>query len=98
VARIEFAEAVALDIERIAEHLLVHEATNVGARIDAIVEACAVLERHPLIGRRADDGLRELVIGHGAQGYVALYAYAADTDLVLVLAVMAQREAGYGRE
>ncbi len=98
MARVEFAEAVALDLERITEHLLVHEAANIGARIDAIIEACAVLERHPLIGRRADDGLRELVIGHGAQRYVALYDYGANTDLVLVLAVKAQREAGYGRE
>ena len=98
MARVEFAEAAALDMERVAEHLLTHEAADVEARIDAIVEACAVLERHPLIGRRADDGLRELVIGRGARGYVALYDYAADADLVLVLAVKAQREAGYGRE
>ena len=98
MARVEFAEAMAQDIERIADHLMAHEATDIDARIGAIVEACAVLERHPLIGRRADDGLRELVIGHVVRGYVALYEYAADADLVLVLAVKAQREAGYGRE
>ncbi len=98
MARVEFSEAVGLDIERIADHLLAHEASGIEARIDAIFEACAVLERHPLIGRRADDGLRELVIGHGTRGYVALYDYAADADLVLVLALKAQREAGYGRE
>jgi toxin ParE1/3/4 len=98
VARVEFAEAVALDIGRISDHLLTHEASDIEAHIDAIFEACAVLDRHPLIGRRADDGLRELVIGHGTRGYVALYDYAAEADLVLVLAVKAQREAGYGRE
>lgn len=97
MARVEFAEGVALDIERIAVHLSSHEASAIQSRIDGIVEACAVLERHPLIGRRTDDGLRELVIGQGARGYVALYAYATDTDLVLVLAVKAQREAGYAR-
>jgi toxin ParE1/3/4 len=98
MARVEFAERVPLDIERIVDHLLSHEALDIEARIDGIVDACSVLERHPLIGRRTDDGLRELVIGRGVRGYVALYDHDADTDVVLVLAVKAQREAGYARE
>ena len=98
MARVEFAERVALDFERILNHLLARDAADVEARVGEIIEACAVLERHPLIGRRTESGLRELVIGRGARGYVALYDYAAAADLVLVLALKAQREAGYANE
>lgn len=40
---------------------------------------------------------RELVIGHGARGCLALYRYVAEIDTVFVLAVRSQREAGYAR-
>jgi toxin ParE1/3/4 len=98
VARVEFAERVPQDIDRIVDHLLAHDVLDIQARIDGIVDACSVLERHPLIGRRTEDGLRELVIGRGVRGYVALYDYDAHTDVALVLAVKAQREAGYAQE
>jgi hypothetical protein len=95
VARVEFAERVTLDVDRSVEHLLAHEAADVEARIGDIIDACSVLERHPLIGRRVGADLRELVIGQGARGYLGLYHHDAVADLVLVLAVKAQREAGY---
>ena len=45
------------------------------------------------------DGERgELVIGRGAHGDVALYRFVPELDTVVVLAVRAQREAGYGVE
>ncbi len=43
------------------------------------------------------DGKRELVIGRATRGYVALYRYVAAIDTVFLLAVQAQREAGYKR-
>ena len=54
-----------------------------------------VLERNPLIGRPARGDLRELVIGRRARGYVALYRYVAELDVVFVLAIRGQKEAGY---
>lgn len=66
-----------------------------GAVVDRIAEAVEVLERHPLIGHPAEDSLRELVISRGKTGYVALYHYDPDEDLVVILAIRAQREAGY---
>lgn len=63
--------------------------------VDVIVEAVSVLERHPLIGRPAEHGLRELVISRGKTGYVALYDFRAVTDEVVILAIRAQREAGF---
>jgi plasmid stabilization system protein ParE len=95
VARLEFADRLTLDIERIATHLAAHDATDIDARLGDITDACAVLERHPLIGRQTADGLHELVIGRGSRGYVALYEFDAALDLVLVLAMKAQREESY---
>jgi plasmid stabilization system protein ParE len=46
---------------------------------------------HPLLGRPAGHGLRELLISRGRTGYVALYQYDAATDAVVVLAVRHQR-------
>ena len=54
-----------------------------------------VLARHPLIGRPAEKGLHELLISRGKSGYAALYRYLEAADVVLVLALRHQREAGY---
>jgi toxin ParE1/3/4 len=40
-------------------------------------------------------GKRELVIGRGSRGYVALYRYVPEMDIVFILALRSQREAGY---
>ncbi|MGH8623197.1 MAG: type II toxin-antitoxin system RelE/ParE family toxin, partial [Burkholderiales bacterium] len=61
------------------------------------IRAIDVLERNPLIGRAARVGLRELVIGQRARGYIALYRYIAELDTVFILAFRGQKEAGYGR-
>ena len=57
-----------------------------------------MLETNPLIGRPAENGKRELVIGRRSHGYVALYRYVAEIDTVFVLAIRAQREAGFGQD
>ena len=55
------------------------------------------LHTTPDIGRPFDgeEGLRELVIGFGSSGYVALYRHDSADDAVYVLALRHQREAGY---
>ncbi len=45
--------------------------------------------------RPVKDGKRELVIGKGVRGYVALYRYLAEVDTVFILAIRAQRESGF---
>ena len=64
-------------------------------RIGEIVQAVQILARNPLIGRKVRGGKRELVIGQGSRGYVALYRFVPDLDTVFVLAVRSQRESGY---
>jgi len=63
--------------------------------IDRIASAVEILEHHPLIGRLVERGMRELVISRRKTGYIALYDDDADDDLVVVLAIRHQREAGY---
>lgn len=95
MARIELAPEVGGDLERILDHLQRHEAARVQDRLREIIQAISVLETNPLIGRLAAGDKRELVIGRAAHGYLALYRYVPQLDTVFVLAVRAQREAGF---
>lgn len=95
--RIELAPEVGEDFERILDHLASHRSAHIAARLREIVAAINVLATNPLIGRPAGNGKRELVIGKGPHGYMALYRYVDSLDIVFVLAVRAQREAGFTR-
>jgi len=95
VARIELAPGMFDDFDRILEHLAQFESPAVSTRIDEIMRAIDVLASNPLIGRPTATSMRELLIGRDAAGYVALYRYVDALDIVLVLALWSQREAGY---
>jgi len=97
MSRVELAPEVLGDFDRILAHLAEHEVEDAASRIDDIIAAIGVLERNPLIGRPKSGESRELVIGRGSRGYIALYRYLPQADLVLVLAVRSQREAGYAQ-
>ena len=94
--RIELAPGVGADFDRILDHLVAHEVDDAAGPIQDIICAIDVLERSPLIGRPVETGKRELVIGRGSRGYVALYRFVPEVDTVFVLAVRGQKEAGYG--
>ncbi len=95
MARIELAAEVTHDLDRTIEHLLHHEVDDAPARIGEIIAAIDVLEHSPLIGRPGPEHRRELVIGRGSRGYLALYRYIPQIDTVFVLAIRGQVEAGY---
>ncbi len=95
VARIELAPQVAEDVDQILDYLQRHDVEHVAARLREIITAVDVLQTNPLIGRPASNDRCELVIGRGSYCYVALYRYVAGIDTVFVLAVRAQREAGF---
>lgn len=98
MARIELAPQVAEDLDRILDHLMTYQVEHIVQRIDEIIAALEVLRHNPLIGRPVDDGQRELVIGRDARGYLALYRYGSLMDMVFILAVRSQREAGYAKK
>jgi len=95
MSRIELAPEVGDDFDRIFDHLAGHQADDIPARIDEIIQAISVLESNPLIGRPVSGDKRELVIGRRSRGYVALYRYIVELDTVFVLALRGQKEAGY---
>ena len=97
MARIELAPELAEDLDRILDHLLTHEVADAASRTWDIIRAIDVLEQNPMIGRKFRGDLRELVIGRGGHGYVALYRYVEEVDTVFVLAIRGQKESGYGR-
>ena len=97
MARIELAPEVFDDFDRLVEHLAQFEVSDAPDRISVILEALQILAHSPLIGRKVRGGKRELVIGQRGQGYVALYRFVADIDVVFVLAIRNQRESGYKR-
>ncbi len=98
MARIELAPEVLDDVDCFVDHLAQHAAQDVQSRIGEIVQAIQILAHSPLIGRTVKGGKRELVIGKGVRGYVALYRYVASLDTVVVLAIRHQREFGYKPE
>ncbi len=97
MSRIELAPEIADDFERILDHLVKQEVADSASRIHDIIRAIDVLERNPQIGRVVRADLRELVIGRGARGYIALYRHVAEIDTVFILAIRGQKEAGYAR-
>lgn len=97
MARIELAPEVLDDFDRILDHLAQYEAADAAERVAGIIGGLEVLTHSPEIGRRVRGGKRELVIGKGTRGYVALYRCVTSADTVFVLAVRAQREGGYRR-
>ena len=61
----------------------------------AICSAVESLAAHPLLGRRVQGDIRELVISFGQTGYVALYRFVVPRDEARVLAIRHQREIGF---
>ena len=97
MARLELAAEVFDDFDRFLDHLEQFDNSDTTGVVTQIVLGLQVLTHSPLIGRVVKGGRRELVIGEGSRGYVALYRFVADVDTVFVLALRSQREAGYRR-
>jgi toxin ParE1/3/4 len=98
MTRIELAPEVFDDFDRFFDYIAQFDAGTAPQRMGEILEAIQILTHSPLIGRPVKDGKRELVIGRATRGCVALYRYVAAIDTVFLLAVRAQREAGYQHE
>lgn len=95
MTRLIYSSTAASDLDRLADFLLEHFPEESEKTIEIVVGGLEILKSHPEIGRRVRGGLRELVISRGRTGYLALYVYDAEVDLVTVLAVRHQHEAGY---
>ena len=61
----------------------------------SVRRAFELLADHPLLGRGAEGGRRELILSRGKFGYVAKCRWVPNEDTVLILAVRNQLGAGY---
>lgn len=95
MAQVIYSVQALADIERALEFLAESSPPAGTKAVKAIRGAIEVLGSHPLIGRSAEGGLRELVISYGRTGYVALYWFAPERDEVWILAIRHQREIDY---
>jgi plasmid stabilization system protein ParE len=99
MATVRLSARAVVHLERIFEFIAARDRDRDRDRalqtVQQIREAVMVLARHPLLGRTAEDGRRELVISHGRAAYLALYRWYPADRMVLVLAVRHAREAGY---
>ena len=97
MARIILAPEIRDDFDRIFDFLFEHAPESAATRIDDIVRALDILQSSPQIGRpvRGASAMRELVISNGTHGYLALYRFIAELDVVLVVAIRSRRELRY---
>lgn len=95
MAQVVYSTEALADLERIVEFLLETSPDAASAAVEQIRTAVSILGAHPRIGRRIDAHMRELVITHGASGYLALYRHELRHEVIRVLRIRHQREAGY---
>lgn len=96
MSQVRFSSSALRDLERLREFLRPKNPVAAKRAATAIIKAIQVLGHQPRIGRPAqemDIAYRELVIQFGDSGYLALYRY--DDDVVTVLSLRQQKEAGY---
>jgi toxin ParE1/3/4 len=95
MARVQITTRALDDLERLFDFLADHNPKLARERMLSVGRAFDLLADHPLLGREAEDGRRELILSRGKFGYVAKYRWVAAEDVVLILAVRHQLEAGY---
>ena len=83
------------DIARLTNFLLTQDTELALNTYDIVMDGIGLLSKHPEIGRLSlKNDLRELVISRGKTGYIALYSYDSSLDLITVISIWHQREAG----
>lgn len=92
MAQIVYSRNAIANLERVFAFLLEQDPQAAIASAAAIREAVGLLANHPMIGRRIEGEIRELVISFGKTGYVALYRFLPMREEVRILAIRHQRE------
>jgi plasmid stabilization system protein ParE len=95
VAQVVYSARGIENLEHGFASLLAANPTAAEAAAEAIESAVNTLAAHPLVGRRIEADLRELVVSFGVTGYIALYRFEVQEDTVRVLALRHQQEIGY---
>jgi len=96
VPRLIWTPQAAADVQRLYRFLLPKNADAARRAVRAIRGGVTILAHQPRLGRPAEDldpEFREWLIAFGDSGYVARYHF--DRDVITILAVRHQKEAGY---
>lgn len=94
--RLIWSSAALLDVQRLYRFLLPNNPDAAKRAVRAIRHGVKVLEQQPGVGRPIDDmpeEFREWIIDFGGSGYLARFRI--NQDVVVILAVRHQKEAGY---
>ncbi|TLZ36538.1 MAG: type II toxin-antitoxin system RelE/ParE family toxin [Gammaproteobacteria bacterium] len=98
MARVEITARAMGDLERLFDFIAEEDPARACKQLLSVRRALELLADHPLLGREAEEGRRELILSRGRYGYIAKYRWLPAEDVVLILAVRHQREAGYLEE
>jgi plasmid stabilization system protein ParE len=94
VAQVIYSLTALDDLDRV-ERFLGGDRVEASRALLRIIDAVELLQESPEVGRPAGSGLRELVISRGRTGYLVLYRFDPVAEVVRVLRLRHQREAGY---
>ncbi len=92
MAQVVYTQNALTNLERAFAFLAEHDPASAVDAAVAIGNAVNILSDHPLIGRRVEGEIRELVISYGKTGYIALYRFLPEQNLIRLLAIGHQRE------
>lgn len=98
MARVEVTARAFADLERLFDFIATEDPRRARTQLNSVRKAFELLADHPLLGRAAENGRRELVLSRGRYGYIAKYRWLPADDVVLILTVRHQLEAGYAEE
>lgn len=98
MARVEITAVALRDLERLFDFIAAEDPARARDQVLSVRRAFELLADHPMLGRSAEDGRRELILSRGRYGFIAKYRWLPGAEVVLILAVRHQREAGYTEE
>ena len=81
MARVQITVRALADLERLFDFLAEHNPKLARERMLSVRRAFELLADHPLLGRQAEDGRRELILSRGRFGYVAKYRWVPAEDM-----------------
>ena len=91
MAQVVYTRNALANLEQAFTFLAEHDPAAAVDAAAVIRNAVEILPDHPLIGRRVEGEIRELVISYGKTGYVALYRFLPEQG-IRILAIRHQRE------
>lgn len=73
MARVEITERALADLKLLFDFIATEDPRRARAQLLSVRKALELLADHPLLGRMAENGWRELVLSRGRYGYIAKY-------------------------